>query len=122
MKTLKMVFLLAGSFLLTGAAWAQSADNGKKVFDKQCHVCHTTTEKNGTGPGLKGIYGSKAAQVPGFRFSRAMKNSDKIWDDKTLDIYLESPQKLIPGGTMPFSGIADAKERADVIEYLKTLK
>jgi len=45
-----------------------------------------------------------------------------VWDDKTLDAYLADPQKLIPGNVMPFSGMADPKQRADVIAYLQTLK
>jgi cytochrome c len=107
--------------LLGGAAIAQDAVAGKKAF-AQCSVCHSTDGTNGVGPTLQGIVGSKAGEVPGFRFSRAMKASNIMWDDKSLDAYLADPQKTIPGNVMPFSGLADAKERADLIAYLKTLK
>jgi cytochrome c2 len=43
---------------------------------------------------LKGIVGSKAGEVPGFRFSRAMKGSNITWDDKTLNDFIADPQKL----------------------------
>ena len=42
--------------------------------------------------------------------------------DKNLDAFLSDPQKLVPGNVMPFSGVADAKQRADLIAYLKTVK
>jgi cytochrome c len=29
---------------------------------------------------------------------------------------------VVPGNVMPFSGVADAKQRADLIAYLSTLK
>jgi cytochrome c len=119
----------AAHFGLIGALWlfvdgtaiAQDAVAGKKAF-AQCSVCHSTDGTNGVGPTLQGIVDSKAGEVPGFRFSRAMKASNIMWDDKSLDAYLVDPQKTIPGNVMPFSGLADATERADLIAYLKTLK
>ncbi len=108
-------------FLLTGLATAQDAAAGKQAF-AQCSVCHSTDGTNGVGPTLKGIVDSKAGEVPGFRFSRAMKASNITWNEQSLDAYLTDPQKLIPGNVMPFSGLASAKERADLIAYLKTLK
>lgn len=32
------------------------------------------------------------------------------------------PQKAVPGNVMPFPGVADAKQRAEIIDYLKTVK
>jgi cytochrome c len=106
---------------IDGIAIAQDAVAGQKAF-AQCSVCHSTDGTNGVGPTLQGIVGSKAGEVPGFRFSRAMKASNITWDDKSLDAYLADPQKTIPGNVMPFSGLADATERANLIAYLKTLK
>ena len=51
-----------------------------------------------------------------------MKASNITWDDKTLNDFVADPQRVIPGNLMPFSGLADAKQRADVIAYLNTLK
>jgi cytochrome c len=39
-----------------------------------------------------------------------------------LNAYVANPQKVVPGNIMPFSGVADAKQRADLIAYLDTLK
>jgi cytochrome c len=100
---------------------AQDAAAGKQAF-AQCGACHSTDGSNGVGPSLKGVFGQKAGDVPGFRFSRAMKAGNVTWDEKTLDAFLADPQKVVPGNTMPFAGLADAKQRADLIAYVKTLK
>lgn len=51
-----------------------------------------------------------------------MKNSGVVWDDKSLNAYLESPQKAVPGNRMPYPGLKDATDRADLVAYLAMLK
>lgn len=102
-------------------AMAQDVNAGKQVY-AQCAACHAVTAANGVGPGLLGIAGRKSAASPGFRYSPALKRANLTWDDKTLDAYVADPQKAVPGNLMPFSGIADAKQRADLIAYLNTVK
>jgi cytochrome c len=114
-----VVFAVAS--LAAGAALAQDAAAGKTAF-AQCAACHSVDGTNGLGPSLKGVVGRKAGSFPSFRYSRAMKNATISWDEKALDAYLTEPQKLVPGNLMPFSGVADAKQRADLIAYLATLK
>ena len=101
-------------------AHAQDATAGKAVF-AQCAACHSVDGSNGVGPSLQGVVGRKVATFPGFRFSRAMKAAGTTWDATMLDGYIADPQKALPGNVMPFSGIPDAKLRADLIAYLKTL-
>lgn len=113
------VFVLAG--LVASPGYAQDADHGKVVF-KACAVCHATDHANRVGPGLGGIFGRRAGTASGFRYSNAMKRSGIVWDEKTLNAYLESPQKIVPGNRMPYAGLKDAQDRADVIAYLDTLK
>jgi cytochrome c len=103
-------------------ALAQDAAAGKNAFQQQCAVCHSVDGSNGVGPTLKAIAGSKSGEIAGFRFSRAMKGADITWDAKALDAYLADPQKVVPGNQMPFAGISDAQQRADVVAYLGTLK
>ncbi len=114
---------LAAGFGLFAVATthAQDAAAGKAAF-AQCTACHAIDATNGVGPGLKGIVGRKVGSLPGFRYSRAMKAVEYSWDPAKLDAYLTDPQKAIPGNVMPFSGLPDAKQRADVIAYLQTLK
>jgi cytochrome c len=109
------------SLLLATPVNAQDAAAGKQIF-VQCSVCHSADGTNGVGPSLQGIAGRKAGTFAGFRYSRAMKAANTTWEDKALDAYLADPQRAIPGNVMPFSGLADARQRADVIAYLKTLR
>ncbi|HTD06636.1 c-type cytochrome [Undibacterium sp.] len=113
--------ILTLSWVAAVPAMAQDATAGKQVF-AQCAACHAATATNGVGPGLLGIVGRKSASSPGFRYSPAMKRASLTWDEKTLDTYITDPQKTIPGNLMPFSGIADARQRADLIAYLKMVK
>ena len=41
-----------------------------------------------------------------------------MWNETTLNRWLEDPEKLIPGLKMGYS-VPDAKDRVDVIAYLK---
>ncbi len=70
------------------------------------------------GPSLSGIVGKKAGQVPDFNYSRALKNSNIVWDLAALNAYLLDPQKIVPGNRMPFPGLRTDSERRDVIAYL----
>jgi cytochrome c len=56
------------------------------------------------------------------QYSQAMKNSNIVWDEKSLDEFIMAPQKALPGNAMPFPGIPDQKERNDLIAYLEMLK
>ncbi|MBV8618176.1 MAG: c-type cytochrome [Curvibacter sp.] len=118
------VLVLAGwavAALLPPAARAQDVHKGQQVF-AQCAACHASTASNGVGPGLQGVLGRKAGSAPGFRYSHAMKNFGKTWDAETLKAYIADPQAVVPGNHMPFSGLADAGQRADLVAYLATLK
>ncbi|MBZ9894570.1 MULTISPECIES: cytochrome c family protein [unclassified Mesorhizobium] len=101
--------------------YAQDVEHGKVVF-KACAACHATDHANRVGPGLGGVIGRKAGSVAGFRYSNAMKKSDIVWDVKILDAYLESPQKVVPGNRMPYAGLKNSEDRADLVAYLATLK
>jgi cytochrome c len=88
----------------------------------QCKACHAVERgKHGIGPSLAGIYGTKAAAIPGFEFSDAMKSSGLTWNAANLDRYLENPQKVVPGTMMSFAGLKDAAKRKEVVDYIKSL-
>ena len=88
----------------------------------QCKSCHAFTKggPNLTGPDLYGVFGTKAAEVPGFDFSDAMKASGLTWDAPTLDKWLTDPQALVPNTKMTFLGVKDAKSRHDIVAYIAT--
>jgi len=98
-----------------------NATQGEHAFAK-CALCHAKDKSNGIGPGLLGVIGRHAGSVPGFGYSQAMKNSNIVWDEKSLDAFIMTPQKALPGTTMLFPGIPSQEERNDLIAYLETLK
>jgi cytochrome c len=107
---------------LAAPAAAQDAAAGQSAFG-QCKACHSVVAgQNRIGPSLAGVIGRKAASVPGFSYSAAMKAKGVTWTEANLDAYLAKPMANVPGTKMAFAGIADAKKRKDVIAYLATLK
>ena len=105
---------------LSSSAMAGDAALGEKVF-KKCKACHVVDkEKHKTGPHLVNIIGRTAGTAEGYKkYSKAMKNSGIVWDDETLNGYLEKPKKYLKGTRMAFAGLKKEKDRANVIAYLK---
>ena len=120
---LSSITAIAVGFVIASGNRADAADaaQGDHVFAK-CAPCHAKDKTVGLGPGLVGVIGRQAGSTPGFRYSRAMKNANIVWDEKSLDAFIAAPQTAVPGTTMPFSGLQDQQERTDLIAYLETLK
>ena len=102
------------------------ADAGKAQSMKLgCVACHSFNEggKNGIGPNLYGVVGQPiAAHAPGYSYSSALKNhTGEQWTYAELDKWLLKPAAYAPGTKMSYAGIADEKNRANVIAYLRSL-
>ena len=109
----------ASAIVAAGAANAADAGRGEKLF-VECASCHSIEKGvDGVGPSLFGLFQRKAGEVADFRYSPALKRSGIVWTAQTLDRYLADPQKSVPGNRMPYSGLPDAGERADLIAYLQ---
>jgi cytochrome c len=117
-----VAIVLSSAFVSAGAAVAQDAAAGEKVFLK-CRACHQIgeTAKNSVGPVLNGVVGRKAGTYPGYNYSEANKNSGLTWDEATLQDYLKNPKAKVPDTKMTFPGLSSQKEIDDVIAYLKTV-
>jgi cytochrome c len=122
LMTLAAVLLVVGS--ADAASVAPQADpvHGQQVFAR-CTACHTLGASGGKmGPSLNGVVGRKAASLPGYPYSPAMKNSGFTWNEATLARFLEAPMKVVPGTKMFFPGLPNAQDRSDVIALLKQYK
>ena len=110
---------VAALIVAAGAANAADAGRGEKLF-VECASCHSIERGvDGVGPSLFGLFQRKAGEVADFRYSPALKRSGITWTAQTLDRYIADPQKSVPGNRMPYSGMPDASERADLIAYLQ---
>lgn len=88
---------------------------------KHCVVCHSV-EADGAlrvAPSLHGIAGAPKARAKWYAYSAALAKAGGNWTEADLDKYLASPSKFLPGTAKTIVGIADAKERAEVIAALK---
>lgn len=101
------------------AAAAPDVARGELVYAR-CLACHALAYDR-VGPRHCGLFGRLAGSVPNFNYSAAMKNSKIRWDEKTLDLFLTKPLKLIPGSTMTYDGVASPEDRANLIAYLKNV-
>ncbi len=101
-----------------------NADPGRgKSAVRVCSTCHTFDKggRNGIGPNLWGVVNRPRASEAGYSYSAAMKAKGGAWTYEDLDQFLAHPQAIIPGTKMTFGGIRNARQRADVIAYLRTL-
>lgn len=122
---LTLPLLLACSYAVADAkpGTGGNATNGQKLYQSRCTACHSI-EVSIVGPLHKGVFGRKVGTVPEFDYSKGLKKLGEkkvVWNEKTLDEWLASPEKFSPGQTMGLA-TSDAKDRADLIAYLKTLK
>jgi cytochrome c len=115
-------FLLPLLLLLPAPLLAADAGHGQKLF-LQCAACHGDHGQGSEqAPPLIGVVGRKAGSVEEFRYSAAMTRSKIIWDESSLQAFATDPQATVKGTRMPFDGLHDTNDAADVVAYIKGLK
>lgn len=87
-----------------------------------CVACHTFNEAGAAlaGPNLYGILGTTAGMRPGFASSGAMQASGILWTPATLDAFILSPAKVVPGNRMSFFGEIDEARRKAIVAYMQS--
>jgi cytochrome c len=107
------------TLLLASVARADGdAARGEARF-QDCAACHRLEAgANNVGPSLHGIFSRKAGELADFRYSPAIKRSGISRTPETLDKFISDPQAMVPANRMPYAGMANASDRADLIAYL----
>ena len=126
MHCARLLILALGLGLALPALADGDPARGEKVFRK-CKACHAVGDKarNKIGPVLNGVLDREIASVEGFRYSKPFmekKAEGFVWTVEAVDAYLAKPRKFIKGGKMSFAGLRKAKDREDVIAYLRTFE
>ncbi|MEX0298820.1 MAG: cytochrome c family protein [Kordiimonas sp.] len=93
---------------------------GRRVFNR-CKACHNLTNsgRSRLGPNLGSLFGRKAGTTEGYKYSRALKDSDFSWTEKNLNEWLTKPNSFLPGNKMQFSGVPRESDRKNLIAYLR---
>lgn len=109
--------------LSSAALAAGDPVKGEAVFNR-CALCHNAIKGggNGLGPNLFGVVGRKAASLPDFSYSPALKNSKIVWTEAALRRWVQDPAKMAPGTRMVFAGLKQPQDVDDLLAYLKTRK
>jgi cytochrome c len=107
--------VLAIGYPTSGFASGDAA-HGATIYH-ECMICHSL-DKNEIGPRHRDVFGRKAGSLPDYDYSGALKSSNIVWNETTLDQWLTNPQALVPGTKMMFS-VSNAQDRADLIAFLK---
>ncbi|MEM1428960.1 MAG: c-type cytochrome [Pseudomonadota bacterium] len=101
---------------------ADAVDNGERQYNRKCSICHALgpAGERRAGPTLHGIMGRHAGALAEYAYSDTLSNSDIVWTDETIDALFDiGPDDYITGSKMPQQRITDAKDRQDLIAFLK---
>lgn len=120
-----VILLLAATASCIEVSAVYAAPDGADLYDQECGDCHSLARpaRNKKGPSLIGIMGKPAAGVPNFTYSTALQASKLLWTAEALDAYIKNPKAVVAGGgKMKYDGLANAAERAAIIEFINTQK
>jgi cytochrome c len=101
--------------------------SGRRLFESTCMPCHNFDEDAspdiyGQTLNLYGVIGRKAASIPNFEYSDAMKATNRTWDAQSVASFIAAPRKFVPGTRMELPGVPDPDVRRAIIELLSTAK
>jgi cytochrome c len=103
---------------------AADPKTGEQFAKRVCVACHTFDKggKNGVGPNLYGVVAGPHDHEAAFNYSPALqKFKGQPWTYDALNEWLYKPSAYAPGTRMSYAGITNDKQRADVIDYLRSL-
>ena len=96
--------------------------NGEKQFARKCSVCHTLSPdgRRRAGPTLFGVFGRMAGTLDGYPYSKALLDSDIVWNADSINrLFADGPDVVTPGTKMPIQRMKNAQDRIDLVTFLK---
>jgi cytochrome c len=104
---------------------ANMSDAERARFDRgaraasACAACHDLAgSAKKIGPPLRGIAGRPAGSLEDYSYSPALSNSGVVWNARSLDAFIASPQSFVPGTRMMSPGVVGGAERSDLVFFL----
>ncbi|CAD8053717.1 unnamed protein product [Paramecium primaurelia] len=99
-----------------------NAIKGQQMFEFKCSACHNFEDDKEelAAPTLKKIMGKRIGSTM-FHYSKSMRNCNEIWTEKNMFLFLKDPKAFFRDTKMAQTKIANPQERADIIEFLKSL-
>jgi cytochrome c len=99
------------------------AEAGRKLARK-CAACHNFIPGGGprrVGPHLWNIVDAPKARIESYPYSQALRQAGGTWTLAELDSFLANPRQALPKTRMKFAGLKNARERADILLFLRGL-
>jgi cytochrome c2 len=88
----------------------------------QCSECHSFDAiDHERAPGLGSVFGQRIGSTDYRGYSGAMTNVAETWSEARLIRFLEDPQAVVPGTSMPSPAIDDERVRVELVAILKAL-
>lgn len=98
-----------------------SGSSAELTFATSCLGCHRIDDgfSHRMGPDLFHLLDRKVASAANYAaYTPALKKLGGEWNKQRLDQFLRDPQAVAPGTSMLFPGIADDRQRAELVDYL----
>ena len=110
--------------ILSILALLSNADlNSGKKISKKCAACHSFNSggPNKVGPNLWNILNRSMGSKEDYKYSKALKTMDGVWDYSSLNKFLLKPKDYISGTKMNYTGLKKEQDRANIIVWLRSL-
>jgi cytochrome c2 len=98
-----------------------SGSNAEMQFATACSGCHRIHDgfAHRMGPDLYRLLDRGVAGAQNYgAYTPALQQLGGDWNKQRLDEFLRDPQAVAPGTSMVFPGIADDRQRAELVDYV----
>lgn len=101
---------------------ATKAQAGERLFDKECHRCHSVeADRASYGPLLNSVLGRAAGTFADYPYSDALRGAGFVWTSGALKAWMEDNDGFLPGTKMRHVGIDDPTVQDFIVTYLASL-